>query len=85
MAREPLTLDEIRAHGALVDKARIAATTEEDIHRHQIEDGARLPMALDAKHDAFVGPLHARITGIISADFTSGWNYSLGNSSPMAR
>src|SRR5271166_4614469 len=26
--------------------------------RHQLEDGARLPVPLDADHDAFIGPLH---------------------------
>jgi hypothetical protein len=26
--------------------------------RHQLEDGARLPVPLDAEHNAFIGPLH---------------------------
>src|SRR5665647_1137506 len=26
--------------------------------RHQLEDGARLPVPLDADYDAFIGPLH---------------------------
>jgi len=39
MAREPVTLDEIRASRPKVDRAKIAATTAEDIRRHQIEDG----------------------------------------------
>ena len=39
MAREPMTLEEIRASRPRVDRARIAATTEEDIRRHQVEDG----------------------------------------------
>src|SRR5262245_16451234 len=26
--------------------------------RHQLEDGIRLPVTLDAEHDAFIGPLH---------------------------
>ncbi len=39
MAREPMTLDEIRASRPRVDRARIAATTEEDVRRHQVEDG----------------------------------------------
>ena len=39
MAREPMTLEEIRASGPTIDRAKIAATTEEDIRRHQIEDG----------------------------------------------
>ncbi len=39
MAREPLTLEEIRASRPRVDRAKVAATTEADIRRHQIEDG----------------------------------------------
>jgi putative transcriptional regulator len=39
MAREPVALEQIRASQPKVDRARIAATTEEDISRHQIEDG----------------------------------------------
>ena len=39
MARKPMTLEEIRAAHPTVDLAKIAATTEEDIRRHQIEDG----------------------------------------------
>ncbi len=39
MAREPMTLEEIRATRPKVDRARIAATTEEDIRQHQAEDG----------------------------------------------
>jgi putative transcriptional regulator len=39
MARAPMTLKQIRASRPRVDRARIAATTEQDIRRHQIEDG----------------------------------------------
>ena len=39
MAREPMTLEQIRATRPRADFAKIAATTEEDIRRHQIEDG----------------------------------------------
>ena len=39
MAREPMTLEEIRATRPRVDRAKVAAATEEDIRRHQIEDG----------------------------------------------
>ena len=39
--------------------------------RHQLDDGIRLPVALDAEHDAFIGPLHRP--------------YSFGNSSPISR
>ncbi len=39
MARKPMTLEEIKATRPAVDLAKIAATTEEDIRRHQIEDG----------------------------------------------
>jgi hypothetical protein len=28
------------------------------LSRHQFEDGIRLPMALDTKHDPFIAPLH---------------------------
>src|SRR6476646_10111559 len=40
--------------GAAADQAEMAAM----LARHQFEDSAPLPVALDAKHDAFVGPLH---------------------------
>lgn len=39
MARKPMTLEEIRATHPTVDLTKIAATTEEDIRRHQVEDG----------------------------------------------
>ena len=39
MAREPMMLEEIRASRPKADRAKIAATTEEDIRRHQVEDG----------------------------------------------
>ena len=39
MVRKPMTLEEIKATHPTVDLAKIAATTEEDIRRHQIEDG----------------------------------------------
>lgn len=39
MAREAMTLEEIRATRPMADPAKIAATTEADIRRHQIEDG----------------------------------------------
>jgi len=39
MARQPTTLEEIRAARPMADPAKIATTTEEDIRRHQIEDG----------------------------------------------
>ena len=39
MVREPITLEEIRAICPKVDHAKVAATTEADIRRHQIEDG----------------------------------------------
>jgi putative transcriptional regulator len=34
-----MTLEEIRARRPVVDKAKIAATTDDDIRRQQIEDG----------------------------------------------
>jgi putative transcriptional regulator len=34
-----MTLEQIRAGTPTLDRARIAATTEADIRRHQIEDG----------------------------------------------
>jgi putative transcriptional regulator len=39
MARASLTLEEIKASRPMVDRATVAATTEADIRRHQIEDG----------------------------------------------
>ena len=38
MAREPMTLEEIRTSRPEVDRAKVLATTE-DIRRHQVEDG----------------------------------------------
>ena len=39
MGRKLMTLEEIRATRPRSDPAKIAATTEEDIRRHQLEDG----------------------------------------------
>jgi putative transcriptional regulator len=39
MAREPMTLEEIRARRPVLDRAKVSATTEADIRRQQIEDG----------------------------------------------
>jgi putative transcriptional regulator len=39
MADEPMTLAAIRGRRPKLDRAKIAATTEADIRRHQIEDG----------------------------------------------
>ena len=39
MAREPMTLEEVRASRPRVDRAKVEATTEDDIRRHQVEDG----------------------------------------------
>jgi putative transcriptional regulator len=39
MASKPMSLGEIIASNPQVDVDKIAATTEEDIRRHQIEDG----------------------------------------------
>lgn len=39
MDREPLTLEQIKASRPQADRAKIAATTEADIRRQQIEDG----------------------------------------------
>jgi hypothetical protein len=39
MARKPMTLEELRARRPFVDRSKVAATTEDDIRRHKIEDG----------------------------------------------
>ena len=39
MARQPMTLEDIRAIRPAVDRAKMAATTEADIRRQQGEDG----------------------------------------------
>jgi putative transcriptional regulator len=39
MARTLMTLEEIKASRPTIDRAKVAATTEADIRRHQIEDG----------------------------------------------
>lgn len=60
MAREPMTLEEIRATRPAMDLAKIAATTEEDIRRHEIEDGentdAPLPPFLMRTTSLFLDP-----------------------------
>src|SRR5580704_7323946 len=45
-----------RAVAAAADQAEMTAA----LQRHQFENDARLAMALDAEHNAFVGPLHGR-------------------------
>src|SRR5664280_3114237 len=56
-----------RAHGIADLQYRFHARAETAAHqpemaamraRHQLEDAAGLPVALDAEHDAFIGPLH---------------------------
>jgi len=44
-------------------ESRSKSTTHESemaavVTRHQLEDGARLPVPFDANHDAFIGPMH---------------------------
>ena len=39
MAGNPMTLEEIKASHPEVNRDKVAATTEEDIRRHQVEDG----------------------------------------------
>jgi putative transcriptional regulator len=39
MPSKPESLEEILAKNPQVDRAMVGATTEEDIRRHQIEDG----------------------------------------------
>ena len=39
MAGNPMTLEKIRASYPEVNRGKIAGTTEEDIRRHQVEDG----------------------------------------------
>jgi len=39
MAQAPMTLEEIRESQPRVNRALVSATTDEDIRRHQIEDG----------------------------------------------
>ena len=46
-----------RAVAAAAHQAEMAAA----LQRHQFENDARLAMALDAEHNAFVGPLHAQV------------------------
>src|ERR1019366_4624777 len=56
-----------RAHGIADLQHRLHARAETAAHqpemaamraRHQLEDAAGLPVALDAEHNAFIGPLH---------------------------
>ena len=56
-----------RAHAIAGLQHRLHARAEAAAHqpemaamlaRHQFEDAARLPVPLDAEHDAFIGPLH---------------------------
>ena len=43
--------------GAAAHQAEMAAA----LLRHQFENDARLAVALDAEHDAFIGPLHGQM------------------------
>ncbi len=50
--------DRLHARGkAAAHQAEMAAVPA----RHHLEDAAGLPVALDAEHDAFIGPLHALV------------------------
>ena len=46
MARNPVTLDEIRAQMPAVDRKRVASTSEDEIRRYQVEDGEDPDMPL---------------------------------------
>ena len=48
MAREPMTLDKIKASSPKMDWAKVSATTEEDIYQHQVEDNEDSDAALRA-------------------------------------
>src|SRR3954471_7031378 len=61
--------------GAATDEAEMAAM----LARHQFEDSTPLPVALDAKHDAFVGPLHR---GLVLREFQSHLTIALGVVAP---
>lgn len=66
------TLDDIRAHPGRIDHARIAATTEDDIRRHMIEDGEDPDAPLPATPVVLVLPqvLRERL-GMTQAEFAA--------------
>ena len=70
--------------GAAANEPEMAAA----LMRHQFENDAGLAVALDAEHDAFVGPLHGRYVASFRGRAKRGARqrrHSLGNSSPISR
>lgn len=49
MADTRMTLEEIEARPSTMDRARIAATTEEDVRRQQLEDGEEPDATVDPR------------------------------------
>ena len=95
MARKPMTLEEIRARRPRVDRARIVATTDADIRRHQIEDGedpdAPLPAVrpmpdvrairarLEMTQEAFAAAIHVPVATVRN------WEQSRTSMDPAVR
>ena len=69
MAVTRKSLDDLRSERAIVDHARIAAASDEDIRRHAMEDDEDPDAPLD--HYELVGPVRAvrRRLGMTQADF----------------
>jgi putative transcriptional regulator len=70
MAVVKMTLAEIKAAGPAVDRAKLDATTEEDVRRHMIEDGEN-PDADVRAEDIFSPHVIRRRLGMTAAAFAS--------------
>jgi len=72
------SLDDLRAESPKIDQARIAATTEDDIRRHAIEDGEE-PDAPLADFDLVVPARAVRLKlGMSQADFAAALRIPVG-------
>jgi putative transcriptional regulator len=70
MATTKMTLDAIKAHPSRRNRSKIAATTEEDIRRHMIEDGQNPEEMLSDKD--VISPWHIRKRlGMSQRDFAN--------------
>jgi putative transcriptional regulator len=72
------SLDELRSEQRTIDRAKIAATTDDEIHRQAIEDGEDLEAPLDQFE--LVIPVHAvrRKLGMSQAEFAKAFHIPIG-------
>lgn len=72
------SLDELRSERRTIDRAKIAATTDDEIRRQAIEDGEDLEAPLDQFE--LVVPVHAvrRKLGMSQAEFAKAFHIPVG-------